>query len=104
MAARFERSIPIIRNKRRTGENGADGFTLYSNAAAMNNPQGLETQPVSFGEILFNHYFHVAGRNAVQIEDVGYRDSDGDFGIGHIKESPTGPKSEPAGSSTLQRA
>jgi hypothetical protein len=104
MTACIEGSIPVVHHERRAGENGANYFPLHPDAAAVNNPQGIEAEPVGFGEIFFNHGFYVAGRNAVQIEDVGYRDSDGDFGIGHIKENPTGPKREPAGSSTLQRA
>ena len=78
MTACIEGSIPVVRHERRAGENAANYFPLHSDAAAVDNPQGLEAKPVSFHEILFHHYFHVAGRNAVQIEDIGYGDSDGD--------------------------
>ena len=92
MAARLQRSIPIIRNERRAGENGADHFTLHSDAAAMNNPQCLEAQPVSFGEIFFHYRFDVARGNGVQIENIFYGDPDRFFGIGHKNEKPAGPR------------
>ena len=104
MTAGFERSIPVIQDERCAGENGAHHFPLYSDAAAVNNTQSFEAQPVSFGEVLFNHRFHVAGRNAVQVEDVGYGDSDGDFGIGHKKKTPGARKASQRGFRFVQRA
>jgi hypothetical protein len=91
MPACLQRSIPVIRNELGPGENGANHFPLYSDAAAMNNPQCFEAEPVGFEEIFFNDGFHIARRDGVQIENVFDGDSDGDFGIGHIKQNPASP-------------
>lgn len=63
MTACFQWSIPIVHYERRTGENGANHFPMHSDAAAVNDPQGLEAEPMSFGEILFHNCFYVSGRN-----------------------------------------
>jgi hypothetical protein len=56
----------------------------------MDNPQCLETEAVGFEEIFFHYRFHIAGRYGVEVENVFDGDSNGDFGIGHIKKNPAG--------------
>jgi len=57
----------------------------------MDNPQCFETEAMGFEEIFFHYGVHIAGRDGVQVENVSNRDSNGDFGIGHIKKNPAGP-------------
>jgi hypothetical protein len=78
--AGLERSIAIVGHKRRAGEYGPDHFTLYADSSSMNDSQRSHSEAVRFREILFDNGFHVARRNAVKIENIGYRNSKWLFG------------------------
>jgi hypothetical protein len=51
-------------------------FSLYADAAPMNDSECPETQPVSFSQVLFHNRLDLSGRHAVQIENIGYRNPD----------------------------
>jgi hypothetical protein len=41
----------------------------------MNDAERFESEAARLEKVLFKDGFHVAGRDTVQIEDVGYRDA-----------------------------
>ena len=58
------------------GEDGADHFALDSDAASVNDAEGLETERARLFEIRFDNGFDVAGRDGVEVEDIGDGDAD----------------------------
>src|SRR5215467_8615168 len=76
-SAGFSGSISEFGNKRSSRQDRAHNLTLNSDSAPMNDAQRPEPQPVRLGQILLHHSRDVAGRHAVQIEDVCDRDTNG---------------------------
>ena len=74
--AGFRGGVAEALDKRRTGENGPDHLALDADPTPMDNPQGLEAEPVRFAEVLLDDRLHVAWRNGVKVEDIGNRNSD----------------------------
>ncbi len=44
---------------------------LNSDSPSMNNAERLESRAVSFLKIFLDNRFDIAGRNAMQVEDIG---------------------------------
>ena len=75
-SARFGGSIPKVEYKAGAGQNGADHFALHADAAAVNNADCPKAQAMSFGEVFLYNGVNVAGRYAVEIENIRDGNSD----------------------------
>jgi hypothetical protein len=71
----FPRCVGKACNKRRFAENRSHHFALYPNSAAMDDPERPKAHPVRFFQIVLHHRFYLPWLNRVEIENVGYRDT-----------------------------
>ena len=86
-ASRFRRRILKVRDEARPREDRADDLALDSDAAAVDDAERFEAGVARFDEVFLDYRLHVAGRDGVEIEDVGDGNADR---LVHKYESPTG--------------
>jgi hypothetical protein len=75
-AACLRGGIPKVQDKAGAGQNGANDFTLHADAAAVNHADCPESQAMGLNEVFLYNSRNVAGRNTVEIEDIGDGNSD----------------------------
>ena len=78
------RSVAVRDNEMGAGQDCADNLALHSNAAAVNDADGAEALLVRLLQIGLDHPLYVARRHAVQVEDIGKRNTDRFAGIFEI--------------------
>lgn len=76
-----------VKYVRRPRENFADHLALHSDAPAVDDPNGLKTEPVSFFKIGFDRSLRIAGSERMKIEDIGYRNFDRALVVLHAARS-----------------
>jgi hypothetical protein len=67
----FGRRIAESRDKRGATQHTPDSFALHADTAPMNNTECPETEALRFRKILFDDSFHIAGREGVEVENIG---------------------------------
>src|SRR6516225_9655340 len=72
-ATGFGRRIVEFGDKLGSGKQGADDFTLHADSAAVDDPEGLQTHPVRFPQVLIHHVANVPRRHAMEVKHVGDR-------------------------------
>ncbi len=70
-AARFGRRVAETHDKRGAGEDGAHHLPLRADAAAVNLAQRAKAATMNLDQILLDYGFHIARRDAMEIEDIG---------------------------------
>ena len=70
-SAGLHRRVAEAFDIRRFRENRSHQLPLDPDSSSMNNAQCFETRAVSFNKIFLDNRFDIAGRNAMQVEDVG---------------------------------
>ncbi len=91
-----------IKHKVGAGEHGTYDLSLNANSTPVNDSDGFEAEAPGFGEIFFYNGGNIAGRDGVEIEDVGQRNPQGFvFHTGLKNKNPASPRG-PTGSKPLR--
>src|SRR5207244_10049216 len=74
-------SIAEIGYVRCAGQDSAHGLALYADAAAVDNPERLESRVARLFEVGFHDLLYVARGDGVEVEDVGDGNADRLIGV-----------------------
>src|ERR1035438_9646997 len=90
--------VAVIGDELQAGQRGADDFALHADAAPVDNTEGFEAQAVGLAKVFFDDRLDVAGRDRVEVEDVGDANANR-FGIGFqhslLKSKSPASRSQP---------
>jgi hypothetical protein len=68
--ASLRRGIAKVEDEFRASQHGTDNFPLHTDAPAMDDAQGLESQAMGLREVFLHYGLYVSRRHGMQIEDI----------------------------------